>query len=181
VPEINIGDRVWVDGSDIKMTCPSPKFLDKWLGPFKVMKVVGKGAYKSSPPPCYSQLHLVFPVVKLELAKLDLFPSCPPNAKPPPVLQMDRDERWEVAEILKAQVRYGSLWYMVQWKGYRLKRSKWVKHSDVFAKDPIDAYYHCYPTLPTGLPRLLSTHSPSRSATGPSASYVGTPYSKGEG
>jgi hypothetical protein len=50
------------------MTCPSPKFSDKQLRPFKVMKVVGKGTYKLIPP-CYSQLHLVLPVVKLELAK----------------------------------------------------------------------------------------------------------------
>jgi hypothetical protein len=55
----------------------------------------------------------VFPVVKLELAKLDLFPSHPGNNKPPPILQTDGDEWWEVAEIPKVKVRYGSLWYMV--------------------------------------------------------------------
>jgi hypothetical protein len=27
--EIKVGDRVWVDASNIKMTCPSPKFSDK--------------------------------------------------------------------------------------------------------------------------------------------------------
>jgi hypothetical protein len=48
--------------------------------------------------------HPVFPVVKLELAKPDLFPGHPWNDEPLPVLQMDRDERWEVAEILEAQV-----------------------------------------------------------------------------
>jgi hypothetical protein len=34
---------------------------------------------------------------------------------------------------------------MVQWKGYGPEHSKWEKHSDVFTKDAIDAYYRRYP------------------------------------
>jgi hypothetical protein len=83
VPEIKIDDRVWVDASDIKTTRPSPKFSDKQLRPFKVMKVVGKGVYKLELPPCYSQLHPVFPVVKLELETPDPFPSHPQNDELP--------------------------------------------------------------------------------------------------
>ncbi|KAJ7803110.1 hypothetical protein B0H14DRAFT_3487751 [Mycena olivaceomarginata] len=64
------------------------------------------------------------------------------------VLRTDGDERWEVDEILKARVRYGSLWYMVRWKGYGPEHNKWVKHSDVFAKDAIDTYYRHYPNAP---------------------------------
>jgi hypothetical protein len=74
--------------------------------------------------------------------------GCPQNDEPLPVLQTDRAERWEVAEILEAQVRYGSLWYMVRWKGYGPEHDKWVKHSDVFAKDAINAYYRRYPNTP---------------------------------
>jgi hypothetical protein len=92
-PEIKVGDRVWVDASDIKTTRPSPKFSEKWLRPFKVVKVVGNGAYKLELLPRYSQLHPVFPVMKLELAKPDLFPGRPQHDEPPPVLQPDRDER----------------------------------------------------------------------------------------
>jgi hypothetical protein len=116
--EIKVGNQVWVDASDIKTTCPSPKFSDKRLRLFKVVKVMGNSAYKLELPPCYSQLHPVFPVVKLKLAKPDPFPGRPLNDEPLPVLQTDRDERWEVAKILEARVRYDSLWYMVRWKGY---------------------------------------------------------------
>ncbi|KAF8150305.1 hypothetical protein K438DRAFT_1865932, partial [Mycena galopus ATCC 62051] len=37
---------------------------------------------------------------------------------------------------------------MVRWKGYGPEHNKWVKHSDVFAKDAIDAYYRRYPNAP---------------------------------
>jgi hypothetical protein len=70
---------------------------------------VGKGAYKLELLPHYSQLHPVFLVVKLNLAKPDPFPGHPRNDKPSPVLQTDGDERWEVTEILEAHVHYGSL------------------------------------------------------------------------
>jgi hypothetical protein len=62
--------------------------------------------------------------------------------------QTDRDERWEVAKILEARVRYGGLWYMVQWKGYGPEHNKRVEHSNVLAKDAIDTYYCHYPKAP---------------------------------
>jgi hypothetical protein len=93
VPEIKVGDRVWVDTSNIKTIQPSPKFSDKQLGPFKVVKVMGKGAYKLELPLRYSQLHPVFPVVKLELAKPDPFPGHPRNDEPPPILWIDSNKR----------------------------------------------------------------------------------------
>jgi hypothetical protein len=123
-PEIKVGNRVWVDASDIKTTCLLPKFSDKRLGLFKVVKVVGNGVYKLELPPCYSQLHPVFPVVKLELAKQDLFTRRPRNNEPLPVLQTDKAKRWEVTEILEARVRYSSLWYIVRWKGYGPEHDK---------------------------------------------------------
>jgi hypothetical protein len=147
-PEIKVDDRVWVDASDIKTTCPLPKFSDKQLGPFKVVKAVGNSAYKHELLPCYSQLRPVYPVVKLELAKPDPFSGPPLHDELPPVLQTDGDKRWEVDEILEVRVRYGSLWYIVHWKGYGLEHNKWVKHSDVFTKDTIDTYYRCYPNAP---------------------------------
>jgi hypothetical protein len=69
----------------------------------------------------------------------------------------------------------------VRWKGYGPEHNKWVKHSDVFAKDTVDAYYHRYPNTPTGSPQLPLTRCPSGGVIGPSASYVGTPYSKAGG
>jgi hypothetical protein len=72
-------------------------------------------------------------------------PGRPLNDEPLPILWTDGDKRWEVAEILEARVCYGGLWYMVQWKDYRLEPNKWVKHSEIFVKDTIDTYYCRYP------------------------------------
>src|ERR1700712_6097465 len=72
-PDIKVGDHVWLDASDIQTTRPSPGLSHRCLGPFKVVKVVGRGAYKLDLPPCLSRLHPVFPVVKLQPAEDDPF------------------------------------------------------------------------------------------------------------
>ena len=39
------GDKVFLDGCNIKMLWPSAKMEDKWFGPFEVLKKVGAAAY----------------------------------------------------------------------------------------------------------------------------------------
>src|ERR1700712_580298 len=68
-PEIKVGNRVWLDASDIQTTCPSTGLSHRRLGPFQVIQVIGRGAYKLELPPRLSRLHPVFPVVSLELAE----------------------------------------------------------------------------------------------------------------
>ena len=59
------GDRVYLDASDIKTTCPSPKLSHRRLGPFKVERQVGPSAYHLKLPHGMRLLHPVFNVVKL--------------------------------------------------------------------------------------------------------------------
>ena len=60
-------------------------------------------------PPCYSSLHPVFLVVKLQLMEDNPFEGRSQNDKPPPVLDVLGDQQWEVNEILDAKIRWGSL------------------------------------------------------------------------
>ena len=88
VPEIKAGDRVWLDSSDIATTRPSKKLSDRWLGPYKVEKVISPMAYRLKLPPSMSRLHPVFPIVKLRLHISDPItgrhPKPPPPLPPPP-------------------------------------------------------------------------------------------------
>src|SRR5436305_7639541 len=117
--DIKVGDRVWLDASDIQTTRPSPELSHRHLGPFKVTKVVGRGAYKLELPPRLSWLHPVFPVMKLQLAEDDPFEGRLGYDEPALVLPdvPGNAPEWEVEEILDAKIRYKSLWYMVWFKG----------------------------------------------------------------
>ena len=44
------GDKVFLDGRNIKMSRPSAKMEDKWFGPFEVLEKVGVAAYRLKIP-----------------------------------------------------------------------------------------------------------------------------------
>jgi len=80
------GDRVYLDASDIKTTCPSPKLSHRRLGPFKVECQVGPSAYCLKLPHGMRLLHPVFNVVKLSATPEDPIPGRKPQALPLPIV-----------------------------------------------------------------------------------------------
>ena len=64
-PVFEVGDKVYLDASDIKTTRPSKKLSHRYLGPFPIVRLVGSHAYRLCLPRSMSQLHPVFHVVKL--------------------------------------------------------------------------------------------------------------------
>jgi len=80
------GDRVYLDASDIKTTCPSPKLSHRRLGPFKVERQVGPSAYCLKLPHGMRLLHPVFNVVKLSATPEDPIPGRKPQALPLPIV-----------------------------------------------------------------------------------------------
>jgi len=70
-PVFNPGDKVFLDTSDIRTTCPSQKLSHRRLGPFVVEQWIGPMAYRLKLPHRMKQLHPVFNVVKLTPAPED--------------------------------------------------------------------------------------------------------------
>src|SRR6202789_4453804 len=70
-PEYNPGDKVYLDGSDIKTTRPSRKLSHRRLGPFPIERKVGSNAYRLRLPPSMGRIYPVFNVIKLTLAPKD--------------------------------------------------------------------------------------------------------------
>jgi len=77
-PVFKPGDQVYLDTSDIKMTCPSPKLSHRRLGPFEIERQVEPLAYRLKLPHGSRQLYPVFNVVKLSAAPDDLIPGREP-------------------------------------------------------------------------------------------------------
>jgi len=98
-PMFQPGDWVYLDASDIKTTCPSPKLSHHRLGPFEIERQVGPLAYRLKLPHGLRQLHPVFNVVKLSTALDDPIPGRKPQA-PPLSIVVDGEPEWEVEEVL---------------------------------------------------------------------------------
>jgi len=85
-PVFNPGDKVFLDASDIRTTCPSQKLSHRQLGPFVVEHRIGPMAYCLKLPHRMKQLHPVFNVVKLTLAPDDPIPERKTEDHPPPIV-----------------------------------------------------------------------------------------------
>ena len=96
------GDQVYLDVSDIKTTRPSPKLSYRQLGLFEIECQVGLLVYRLKLSHGMRQLHPVFKVVKLSAALEDPILGKKLQAPPPPIV-VNREEEWEVEEILNSR------------------------------------------------------------------------------
>jgi hypothetical protein len=135
-PTFQPGDRA---------TRPSPKLAHRRLGPFTVEKQVGHGTY--SLPCSYSQLHPVFPVVKLTRSLADPIPG---RWTPPPPLPtlLDGVAEYDIKAILNSGFCYNHMEYLVKWKGYDMGKNIWEPHYNLRCPDLVK-HFHCLnPTTP---------------------------------
>jgi len=93
------------------------------------------------------QLHPVFNIVKLSAAPEDPILGRKPQALLPPIV-VDREEEWEVEEILNSRWHQRRFQFLVKWKGFSREHNSWEVASDVKALDLIVEYYRKHPAAP---------------------------------
>src|SRR5271169_2906835 len=88
-PTYAVGDKVWLDASNLRTSQPSKKLEDRSLGPFIIPKVVSPTAYKLELPKTW-KVHTVFHTSRLHPYIAD--PSVrPEQAPPPPPMILDEE------------------------------------------------------------------------------------------
>jgi hypothetical protein len=135
-PTFQTGDKVWLDGRNIKMFHPTAKLVPKRHGPFPIVRVLSPITYELRLPVQW-KLHPVFHVDLLTPYRETEFHGTNYD-KPPPDL-IDGEEEYEVERIVASR-RFGrgrKLQYLVKWKGYPDAENQWVAKEDVFAEDAI--------------------------------------------
>jgi len=70
------------------------------------------------------------------------------TATTPPLIIVDREEKWEVEEILDSHWHRRRFQFLVKWKGYGREHNSWEAVSNVSAPNLIVEYYHKYPAAP---------------------------------
>jgi hypothetical protein len=68
-PEYQVGDKVYLEGSNIMTDRPSKKLEDRRYGPFPIAAKVGEHTYKLRLPPLWRRIHPVFNTVMLHPAQ----------------------------------------------------------------------------------------------------------------
>jgi len=133
-------DQVYLDVSNIKTTCLSPKLSHRRLGPFEIKRQVGPLAYHLKLPHRMKQLHPVFNVVKLSTTLKDPIPGRKLQALLPPIV-IDGEPEWEVEEILDSCWHQRKFQFLIKWKSFNREHNSWKVASDVKVLDLIVEYY----------------------------------------
>lgn len=125
-----LGDKVMLSTTNLKKWDRAPKLLPKFIGPYKIIKVISDVAYELELPK-NMKIHNSFHISKLKLYhenKANQFPDRNQISKPAPDIVDDENE-WEVEKIINKRTRkYKSgikNYYLVKWKGYPLWESTW--------------------------------------------------------
>ena len=146
-PDYQLGDRVYLNASDIQTTRPSKKLSHQRLGPFRIIKKVGNGAYRLQLPPSMSRLHPVFNVVKLTPAPED--PVQGQHVPPPPLPEIiDGEEEWVVEDILDSRMINRKLRYLVKWDGFGIEHNSWEPWDNIYAQDLVLEFHQKHPRAP---------------------------------
>ena len=120
------GDLVLLDRRHLKLPgALTKKFSAPYVGPFRVLEVRPAGAYKIELPRPMKRLHPVFHVSLLK-KYTKAHESRRVNRQPGPIL-VDEVDEWEVEAILTSKIRYGTMQYLVRYKGWGFEEDEWKK------------------------------------------------------
>ncbi|MBW0552488.1 hypothetical protein O181_092203 [Austropuccinia psidii MF-1] len=136
-PDFKEGDQVLVSTPNFNNLKGPKKIRDSFLGPFTIIKLIGKNAWEVKLTQEFSRKHPVF-VVRLVKpyfqTEEDKFPSRKKNPTPPEIVEVE-DSPGPVKRIIKARkVRVNGKdqrQYLVRFKNQKADRDKFL------AKDPI--------------------------------------------
>jgi len=93
-----VGDKVWLDGRNIKTDRPTKKLDDRWFGPFQVTKAHSRNAYRLKLTPGFAK---IYPVFHVSFIVSNLIRSQRDPAEP---VIVDGEPEYEVDKILDSKL-----------------------------------------------------------------------------
>jgi hypothetical protein len=136
----SVGDLVFLSSRNISLrrtgdTSTTMKLMPKWIGPFPIIEVIGKGAYRLELPETM-RAHNVFNVVSLKPYKTD------GRAQPPAPILVEGEEEFFLEEVLQHRVaKNGALYYLVRWKGYGPEYNTWQSAKSIDDNSALETYW----------------------------------------
>lgn len=123
-----VGDQVMLSVKNFRVREPSRKLSARFIGPLKILDVIGTQAYRVALPNDYP-VHDVFHVSLLEPYRQRDGVS-PPEDLPLPEL-VDNQPEYEVEKVLDSSQSKGQTYYLVKWKGWPSEYNQWIPSSDM--------------------------------------------------
>jgi Chromo (CHRromatin Organisation MOdifier) domain len=130
-------DKVWLEGTHLKLPYETMKLAPRRYGPFKVTAKISNVAYQLKLPDNW-KIHNVFHASLL--TPYNETPAHGPNFLEPPPNLVEGEPKWEVKQILGDRTYRKKKQYLIRWKGYAPAHDSWQDESDIHAPELIEAY-----------------------------------------
>jgi hypothetical protein len=148
-PLLQVGDKVWLLRRNIKTTQPCDKLDYQRTEQFPIQKQINQVAYRLTSP-ASMKVHPVFYVSLLEPYKESNIPGR--TQPPPPCIEIDSHEEYEVEKVLDLRQRRGRLEYLVHWRGYDINECIWEPSTNLTnAPQKVQKFHRRYPHMPKSL------------------------------
>jgi Chromo (CHRromatin Organisation MOdifier) domain len=135
-----VGQKVWLEGTNLKTSHPTKKFAPKQCGPVSITDVISPVVYCLTLPPSW-KIHNVFHMSLLTPYK-EMEEHGANFAKPPPEL-IEEHEEYKVEQVLASRLfgHWKKLQYLIHWKGYPHAHDSWASANDIHAPDLVQAFH----------------------------------------
>ena len=143
-PNYKKGDLVYLSTRNLRTQRPSQKLDWKHIGPYPIEEVISPYAYKLKLP-ATARIHPVFHTSLLSLSADD--PYKDQVQEPPPPVEIEGKEEFEVEDIVDSLIKRKKLYYKVKWVGYDAPTTEpyeFVKH----LKNLLKKFHRAYPIKP---------------------------------
>jgi transposase InsO family protein len=159
-----IGDKVWLEGTNINTNQPIKKLDNKRHGPFKIIGKEGESTYWLKLLKTWRKIHPVFNEKFLSPFTPARYPS-QQLPKPAPPIVAEGFEEYKIDKLMDSKFSRGKLQYLVKWKDYP-NRVDWTwEPEDKILPDNQTKFHEKHPSAPRQITSQLKFQPMPQSVT----------------